>query len=124
MSREDTDYIAFRDSVIVALADDQEPPGLGDFDIADLCARHGIKAHETWIMTVGRDMESLGWGRDTSTTKQRRFLINGGGLARAVEVRKARRPVPLFDRAKAVPRSDWIALLALIVSAIALFKGD
>ena len=124
MRIEDTDYIAFRDSVIVALADDQEPPGLGDLDLKDLCARHQIGFHDTWLMTVGADMEQLGWGTDTSTLKQRRFLINGAGLARATEVRRARKPVRLRDRIRNVPRSDWIALSALIVSAIALFKGN
>ncbi len=120
----DTDYLAFRDAVIVALADDQEPPGLGEMDLFDLCARHQIGFHDTWVMTVGEDMERLGWGKDTSTLQHKRFLINGGGLARAAEIRSARRPKPLLAKVRDVPRSDWIAFMALIVSAIALFKGD
>jgi hypothetical protein len=97
------DYIAFRDSVIVALADDQVPPGLGDLELTDLCRRHGIAFSETWITTVGADMEVLGWGRDRSTLKERRFLINGAGLARAAEVRKARKPVTVRERVRKVP---------------------
>ena len=120
----DTDYIAFRDAVIVALADDQEPPGLGDLDLFDLCERHQIGFLDTWVMTVGKDMEGLGWGEDTSTLDAKRFLINGGGLARAAEVRNARKSRSLINQVRAVPRSDWISLMALIVSAIALFKGS
>lgn len=75
-------------------------------------------------MTVSRDMETLGWGKDRSTLKQKSFLINGSGLARAAEIRRARKPVSIVSRVKAVPRSDWIAFLALIVSSIALFKDS
>jgi hypothetical protein len=124
VSIENADYITFRDSVIVALADDQEPPGLGYLDIEDLCKRHGIFAHETWISTVGHDMQSLGWGKADSDLEEHRFLINGGGLARAAEVRQTRKPVSFFDRVRSVPRSDWIAILAFVVSVIALFKDS
>ena len=118
------DYIGFRDSVIVALADEQEPPGLGSIEVSGLCKRHGISFHETWLQTIGPDMAQLGWGTDRSTLKERSFLINGSGLARAVEVRNARKPLSLKDRIAAVTRSEWISVLALFVSAIALLKGN
>ena len=118
------DYITFRDSVIVALADEQEPPGLGAIELSELCKRHGIPFHDTWIQTVGADMAQLGWGTDRSTLKGRLFQINGSGLARASEVRKARMPLSLHGRIATVTRSEWISMLALLVSAIALFKGD
>jgi hypothetical protein len=124
LSQGEQDYLSFRDSVIVALADAQEPPGLGDLEIQDVCSRHSIWTCDTWLMTVGKDMEQLGWGKDTSTMKSRRFLISGAGLARAAEVRKLRQSATFVERCKAVIRKDWIAILALIVSALALLRGQ
>ena len=118
----DISYPSFRDSVIVAIADEQDPPGLGQVNLHDLCNRHALACTPTWIEVVGGDMDKLGWGRDVSTLKERKFLINGAGLARAAEVREARKPESVSSKIKRIPRSDWIAIGALVVSLIAVFK--
>ena len=130
MRDQDGDYVAFRDSVIVALADDQEPPGLGTVELSDLCKRHGITFYDSWIMTVGTDIEALGWGTDQSTLKQRLFLINGSGLARAAEIRRERAPKTVIQKLTGDTSQKLInvlnfgvALLALVVAAIALIKA-
>jgi hypothetical protein len=116
------DYRDFREEVLIAIADEQEPPGLGEVDLFDLCRRRQIPFQETWVHLLPRDLEDLGYGSDHSTMSARRFLINGAGLAAAAEAREVRRPKSAWDKVRSVPRSDWIALGAFIVSVIALLK--
>ena len=118
----DHDYLTFRENLLVAMADEQEPPSWGELDLFELCERKRIRAQETWLHLVGRDLEELGYGRDRSTMKNRRFLINGAGIAAATEIRRARRPKSIRERVAEFTRSDWIALGAFVVSLVALFK--
>jgi hypothetical protein len=76
----------------------------------------------TWKETVISDLVAKGYGKDWTTLKTRGFLIGGLGLEQAERIRESRRPKSLLERIRSVPRSDWIALGALLVSLIALFR--
>jgi hypothetical protein len=50
--------------------------------------------------------------------------ITDTGIAAADNLISERRPKTFVEQIKSVPRSDWIAFMALIVSFFALFKGN
>ena len=79
-------------------------------------------APPTWAETIVPDLVRQGYGKDWGNLKQRAFMIDGPGLARAEALREQRRPKSVLERLGKVPRSDWIALGAFIVSLVALFK--
>ena len=54
---------------------------------------------------------------------EREFFIDYRGVQFARQIQERRRPKSLIERARLVPRSDWIALGALVISVIALFKS-
>ena len=54
---------------------------------------------------------------------EREFFIDYRGVQLARQIQERRRPKSLIERARLVPRSDWIALGALVISVIALFKS-
>jgi hypothetical protein len=110
------DYLIFRDDILVAIADDQEPPGLVEVDLFEVCQRRNIRFIESWVHLVGKDLEELGFGKDKSTLKNRRFLLNGAGLAKATEIRRARKPKPVLKR---VNEANW-TMWGVVVAALAL----
>lgn len=50
--------------------------------------------------------------------------ITDSGIAFADNLIKERQPKTWKENLASVPRSDWIAIFAVVVSFIALFKGD
>jgi hypothetical protein len=52
------------------------------------------------------------------------LALTAQGKSRASEMFEASKPKTLIQKVAEVPRSDWISILALIVSAIALLKGE
>ena len=110
------DYLWFRDELLVAVADEQEPPGLVEVDLFEIARAKGIRFQESWIHVVGKDWEKLGLGQDRSTLKNRRFLMNGPGLARASEIRRERRPKTIGQR---IHGANW-TMWGVIVAALAL----
>ena len=113
---EERDYLTFRDEIIFAIADEQEPPGLAEIDLFSLVQRRKIHHMETWVHLVGKDLERLGYGSDRSTMKNRRFLINGAGLEAATLLRRSKRPQSLGARAADLNWSMW----SVVVAALAL----
>ncbi|UIP05857.1 hypothetical protein LY632_09065 [Erythrobacter sp. SDW2] len=121
------DFNKFLDDLIVESAKRQTGVNIEAIDFFDLCEDVHPGFAPTWRdMAIGR-LDELGWARfkPYSDAPGRRALkITHAGIARASEVRLQRRKPTAWERIKAIPRSDWIALLALIVSAIALLKGE
>jgi hypothetical protein len=121
MNSPEQDYITFRDALLIAIADEQEPPGLGAVILQDVVNRNDVAHQPTWLQTVGADYERLGYGKIIFDGHDR-FLINGAGLEAATLVRRQLAPKSLGKRISEVPRSDWIAIGAFIVSLVALLK--
>ncbi|QBM74914.1 hypothetical protein E2E30_03415 [Sphingomonas sp. AAP5] len=118
----DHDYITFREALLIAVADEQEPPGLGAVQLEQVAERHAITYQATWMQMVGPDFERLQYGKmifDGET----RFLIRGAGVEAATLFRRERAPKTIASRIAAVSRSDWIAVCAAIISLIALLKS-
>ena len=113
---DERDYLTFRDDLIVAIADEQEPPGLAEIDLFSLVQRRKIHHLDTWVHLVGKDLERLGYGSDRSTMKNRRFLINGAGLEAATLLRRSKHPRPWGERVRALNWSMW----GVVVAALAL----
>lgn len=108
-------YTEFLDDVIVAIADEQGPPGLGEVQIQDICDRHNIVAQETWVQLAAKDMADYGWGKSYSQWGGGGFQINGGGLRRADEIRKSKQ-----EAAKSLPSETNWAKLSAIFAGIAI----
>ena len=77
---------------------------------------------ETWLELAIHEMELRGWGKDGRKVGRSDFFIEGAGLAEAEAFREKYRPKTLLERVLSMPRSDWIAIGAFIVSIIALLK--
>ena len=54
---------------------------------------------------------------------EREFFIDYRGIQFARQIQERRRPKSFIERARLVPRSDWIALGALVISVVALIKS-
>jgi hypothetical protein len=50
--------------------------------------------------------------------------ITDDGIALADNLMESSRSLTWREKISAIPRSDWISIFALFVSAVALFKGD
>jgi len=113
-------YTQFCDDFLVAVADEQEPPGLAAIIVSDVCERAGIDAQESWILLVAGDLNRDGFGSTYDTWDDGYFLINGSGLRRADEIRasKNRNLVTRFDGANWQKWGAIIAAAALIVYII------
>jgi hypothetical protein len=127
MSVSDHDYLKFRDDVIVALADDVEPPGLATLRLIDLCERHKIPFQETWIMLLPTDLEESGYAVDYSTHDGMAVQITGKGVARATQLRRAKEPADWIDRVHGLNWSTWggiAGVVGVIIAIIALFVSS
>ena len=62
--------------------------------------------------------------RDDARPGAQLLRITDTGIAFADNMLESGRKLTVAERLKAVPRSDWISIFALIVSAVALFKGQ
>ena len=54
---------------------------------------------------------------------EREFFIDYRGIQFARQIQERRRPKSYLERARLVPRSDWIALGALAILVLTLFKS-
>jgi hypothetical protein len=120
---EGQDYLDFRDAVLVHLVNDIEPPGIPRVQLSQIATEHGLAFPPSWILALARDYEQSGWGTVHLLNQVEYFEINGAGIARATELRRAQRRKGPLEYIRSVPRSDWIAAGAFIVSIFALFKG-
>ena len=55
---------------------------------------------------------------------EREFFIDYRGVKFALQIQERRRPKSIIEHARLVPRSDWIAFAALVISTAAYFKGQ
>jgi hypothetical protein len=86
-SSEDGGYLEFADKLLVAVADEQEPPGLCPVDLEQLARRHGLSAYPTWLKLVGSDLQGRGLGKTIGAGPGYKFLLNGMGLNTANKIR-------------------------------------
>lgn len=86
-SADDGGYLEFADKLLVAVADEQEPPGLCPVDLEELARRHGLSAYPTWLKLVGSDLQGRGLGKVIGEGPGYKFLLNGIGLNTANKVR-------------------------------------
>jgi hypothetical protein len=112
----------FIEDLIVEIATVQAGDEIEGFDITDSATAKKFDAPPTWLHTVAGEMQNRGWGRDLGAFDGPSFMIDGGGIIAASLIRANRQPKTLRQRFSEVLRSDWIALGALVVSLIALFK--
>ena len=84
---EDGGYLEFADNILVAIADEQEPPGLYPIDIEEVAKRNKIPGHATWLKLVGSDLQGRGLGKVVGEGPGYKFLLNGVGLNTANQVR-------------------------------------
>jgi hypothetical protein len=125
-----TDYEAYLDDIIVAVADRQNGPNLLPINLDELHTELFANRPPTWLQTAVKELSSRGYGKDWGTMNARVFMIDGSGISRAHTVRASRRPKTLIERLtgetsqKLVNVGNFgIALLALIVAAVALWKS-
>ncbi len=88
-SSEDGGYLNFADRILIAIADEQEPPGLSPVGLEEIAKRRGIKAQATWLKLVGSDLQGRGLGRTVGSGPGYKFLLNGVGLNTANKLREA-----------------------------------
>ncbi len=117
-------YADFCDQFLVACAENQNSDEIEPIEVEAFCAKHFPKAAPTWVQSVTRTLVEMNLGDDWSTHDGHTFVINGHGILMADKIRHNQRPKSIIDKIRSVPRSDWIALGAFVVSLIALFKGD
>lgn len=91
--------------------------------LLDVVATIRSNPESSWIAEVIPYMVNEGWVSDESTHDGFAFRVLGFGYSISDGIIDSRKSKTLVGRIKGVPRSDWIALGALIVSAFALF-GD
>jgi hypothetical protein len=84
---------------------------LGDAE----CRSSARRLHANGLATFVKDSYEPG---------RTQLRITDDGIAYADLLIEATRTKTVREHLKDVSRSDWISLLALIVSAVALFKGD
>ena len=77
---------------------------------------------ESWLELAIHEMELRGWGKDGRKVGRSDFFIEGAGLAEVEGFREKYRPKTLFEGLLSMPRSDWIAIGAFVVSVVALLK--
>jgi hypothetical protein len=117
-----SDYQKFLDDLLLAIAAVQtEQPGEA-VDITALCRTQFPDAHSEWVETAARQLASQGYGKDFSTKTNQYFLVEGRGWLRVEEIRNSRKPKRILDHIKDISRRYWIAIGALLVALIALFK--
>jgi hypothetical protein len=92
-------------------------------DVEEICRKNFPDIPDNWKVEVIGTLVGFGLGQDRSTLKNRIFEISGSGILTAERILETRRKVTLAERFRSVPRSDWIAFGALVVSFIALFKS-
>ncbi len=114
-------YENFCDDMIVAIADAQTGPNLSAVNVDEIYVDKFPECPPTWLQTIIGELVRLGYGSDKSQN-ERLFLINGAGVRAAEKVRENSKPKTLLARLNSIQRSEWVAIGALIVSCIALFK--
>ena len=92
-----------------------------EFDLVSLCDELRINADSMQLITFTADNEGLRGTRNNTVSKIR-FTMNAEGLRHALELEQLRQPVTWRSRAMGIPRSDWIAIAAVLISLIAVFK--
>lgn len=116
------DYQTYLDDLLVAVADQQSGSEIQSVNLQIIHDKQFRNCPPTWLDTAATEMLRCGYGVDWQDSANRSFRINGAGLKHAQFIRNNRKTKTFFDHVRAIPRSDWIAFVALIVSAIALFK--
>lgn len=92
-----------------------------EFDLVAVCRDLGIEAGPQELIAFTSDNDGLRGSRHL-TMSSIRFTMSAEGRRHARELEERFRPRTLRDRIGSVPRSDWIAIGALVVSLIALLK--
>lgn len=113
--------IDLEDKLFLAMLEQARRGAGSEFDLVALCASLGIHAEPSELIAFTSDNDGLRGSRSL-TTKSIRFTMNAEGRRHARALEDSLRPKTLRDRLRAIPRSDWIALGALGISLIALFK--
>ncbi|CAA9510844.1 MAG: hypothetical protein AVDCRST_MAG62-515 [uncultured Sphingomonas sp.] len=110
----------FSDAIMVGILNDEERSSGDQSDLMQVCRREGIPAREDWIVRFINESRALGSG--LAVGEHYSASLNANGRSYAGQLRLARQPKSIGQRLRDVPRSDWIALGALIVSLVALFR--
>lgn len=92
-----------------------------EFDLVAVCRDRGIEAGPQELLAFTSDNDVLRGSR-SNTMSSIRFTMNAEGRRHALDLEQRFRPKTLKDRIGSVPRSDWIAIGALAISLIALFR--
>jgi hypothetical protein len=117
------DFAKYIDDMVLALADGQSGTNLVAIDLNVIHHRDFPDTPPTWLQLAAPELTRLGYGDLAwDAGNSRAFLINGAGVIRAAQIREDRRSKSIWEKIKSVPRSDWIAIGAFIVSLIALLK--
>lgn len=94
-------------------------------DPQDLLAANAVEVEPFEAQASARRLHANGMAllvRDSERPGRPALQITDSGMAYADLLIAARRKKTVRERFKAVPRSDWMAFVALLVSIIALFK--
>ncbi|MBU1252800.1 MAG: hypothetical protein KKE69_00200 [Alphaproteobacteria bacterium] len=119
----DTGFDDYLDNLILEIADRQTGSEVVPTNILTIHVLKFPECPQSWAHLAASEMEARGWGKNWSTLGERAFMMNGGGASRAQHIRASRRKKSLREKVASVPRSDWVAIGALLVSALALFKS-
>ena len=112
---------ALEDCLFIAMLDLSRKGAGPEFDLVAICEDLGIEATSRQLLAFTSDND--GWrGQRNNTLQSIRFTLSAEGRRHALALEEKRRPRSIKDRITSVTRSDWIALGALVVSAIALLK--
>ena len=115
-------YLEYLDDLLLAVADAQNGAKIEIVNLRKIHAERFGDCPDTWLLTAATEFHHMGYGIDWQDTANETFRISGGGLKRAAEIRAEREGRKLTVRSKNFLAANWIAVFALLVSVIALFK--
>jgi hypothetical protein len=88
--------------------------------VHSFCNEHFSQVAEGWRTDIAVKLEKDGLGSSRNNGEDdQEFFINLAGKIHANQIKESRKPKWFFEKVRDIPRSDWIALIAV---AIAIFK--
>ena len=114
-------FLEFQERLLIGLLEDEEKRGEHGSDMLQVCVDNNLPLNEDWLVRFINENRIRGSG--TVIEDYYGFSLNVNGLSAAQKYRTDRAPKTLWQKIKSIPRSDWIATGALLISLItAIFK--
>ncbi|MEO0590010.1 MAG: hypothetical protein AAFZ11_05560 [Pseudomonadota bacterium] len=94
--------------------------------VRDLVEKNSLIFEGVWVNKAVSRLHDNGFIKGPPTVDgalDQALVLTGDGLAEAERLIELDRPTSFAEKLRSIPRAEWIAFAALVVSAIALLKG-